>query len=67
MPNCLEVKKIIELLEPHFDDGDKYMAADHDVVYFPCRTKNLPDSMLKELEDLGAHWSTEGDCWAAFV
>lgn len=67
MPNMLEVKRIIELLEPHLEGMDKYMAADHDIVYFPCRTKNLDDKTLKELEELGAHWDSSAESWAAFV
>lgn len=67
MPSAFEIKGIIELLAPHFDKGDTYMAAEHDIVYFPCRTKELSPEVLAKLEELGAHWSSEGDCWAAFV
>ena len=36
-------------------------------AYFPCREKDLSHEVLAKLEELGAHWSRDWDCWAAFV
>ena len=67
MPDVFKIKGIIELLAPHFKPNDVWLAAEHDVIYFPCREKDLGPEVLAKLEELGAHWSTQGDCWAAFV
>lgn len=67
MPDALKIKEIIEILAPHFDTTDKYLSAEHDVIYFPCFDKNLKPELLAKLEVLGAHWSTDVGCWAVFV
>lgn len=67
MPDIFKIKGIIDLLTPHISASDHRLAADHDIIYFPCREKDLSPEVLVKLEELGAHWSSEGDCWAAFV
>lgn len=59
-----KVKAMLEFCESR-GLGDKWVYAEHDVIYFPLENENDPETEI--LKTLGLHWDEENGAWATFV
>ena len=64
-----DIRKVFDLLAaivPNFED--KYIDSDHDIIYFPVSSDDIPeDSELgRKLDEAGAHVSSDTNSWAMF-
>lgn len=68
MPSLDRVAEIVAILRQN-GGGAEFVESDHDVIWWgakPARGE-LPDHLIKKLDDLGCHWSDEYDCWTSFT
>ena len=63
----------LQALAKYGDDGSVDFSAEHDIIYAgPVGhrvdvTETEPAELAAEMDRLGWHWSSEGDCWALFT
>ena len=60
------VREVMEGLQILDSVGRAKICAEHDITYVHV-DQDISEANVKVLEELGWHWSTEGDCWAIFV
>ncbi len=66
--NVANLQKALEIVGKYVNPQTAWCDADHDIIYFPLRnTAKISPEDEAELHRLGAHVSSEGDCWATFL
>lgn len=62
-----EIAEGLHILMKYEPDGS--CEGQHDIIYAAPRVKKgqVSSEDAKKLDDLGWHWSTDGDCWAVFT
>lgn len=62
------LQKALAIVAKYCDPEKSWCQGEHDILFFPLdSTAKLPPEDEAELLRLGAHKSSEADCWAAFT
>lgn len=70
MSSLSDLKQMIEIIEEEVGNIDSiFLSADHEIIFLGIDEIDIKaDSEAgKKLDDLGAFFSSEYDCWAIFV
>lgn len=59
----------LEIVAKHVKEPEKaWLCAEHDILFMPLMNDTeIPPEDEAALKELGAHRSSEGDCWAFFT
>lgn len=66
--NLANLQKTLAIISKYVDPERAWCEAQHDVIFLPLVTTfEISSEDTAALEELGAHRSSEGDCWAVFT